>query len=376
MTIFFGWIRARGGKSETEKMSKALLQKNILFVVPRFHTNLFFATRALVRVGARVSVLACYAANGEDHSIIQPHVLGYFPDQSIVNAALSNLSPDLIFLRPSSSLSARVSRWARRNNIRTFYYNQKPINQRRSPWRLMRLAVSGYPLERVTPCRGLEEEPRPDRMAHYLPWPVGRYDDSAVLPAPKHHRLPVRILCVAKLGHARKNQDQLIEAIRSADLTSSIKLTLVGSVPEQSQADNVAHYRALKSLANESWIQFLEAQPFPQMADLYMTHDVCILPSHHEPLGSSPVEGMAYGVVPVISTECGSAGYIRDGFNGVHINMRSTASLRATLTRLVQDKALIPTLSKNALATVGNSLSEEIFIHRIEKLLQGERLLP
>jgi hypothetical protein len=48
--------------------------KTILFVVPRFHTNLFFATRALVRAGYKVHVFARKSATLEDYSVVTPRV--------------------------------------------------------------------------------------------------------------------------------------------------------------------------------------------------------------------------------------------------------------------------------------------------------------
>ena len=52
------------------------------------------------------------------------------------------------------------------------------------------------------------------------------------------------------------------------------------------------------------------------MPEVYAAHDICILPSFAEPLGTSPVEAMAYGTVPIISAQCGSAGYLTSGRDG------------------------------------------------------------
>lgn len=48
---------------------------SVLFVVPRFHTNLFFATRALVDYGHKVSVIATSSMLIEDHSVVRPIVI-------------------------------------------------------------------------------------------------------------------------------------------------------------------------------------------------------------------------------------------------------------------------------------------------------------
>ncbi|WP_037371696.1 hypothetical protein, partial [Salipiger mucosus] len=105
---------------------------SVLFVVPRFHTNLFFATRTLVEAGHRVTVLAAEAVEMEDHRHVAPRVMGRDPARAEVRAALEAAQPDLVLLRNAGGLSDRVAREGRRMGLRVVGYDLKPMTRRRS----------------------------------------------------------------------------------------------------------------------------------------------------------------------------------------------------------------------------------------------------
>ena len=80
---------------------------SILFVVPRFHTNLFFATKALIEAGHDVAVFAETQSRIEDHSFVAPIVMPAEADAALLRARLSEAQPDLTILRYPSRLSRR-----------------------------------------------------------------------------------------------------------------------------------------------------------------------------------------------------------------------------------------------------------------------------
>ncbi|KMK68770.1 glycosyltransferase family 4 protein [Puniceibacterium sp. IMCC21224] len=344
---------------------------HILFVVPRFHTNLFFATRALVQAGHRVSVLAVTASELEDHSILEPAVLGDTPDRAVVADLLARDRPDLLLLRNSGGLSKVVGREARRQGLRLLAYDLKPLTQCRSLRKRLSLWMQGRPYQRVTPVRGLDPQASLDAGAHYLPWP------TAALPLPDGAARdmtarPVQVLCVGKLAQVRKNQDKLIAALVALGGGADVRLTLVGSTSRAiSGADN-AHFAALNAAAaRHDWITIRSDLPFADMARLYAASHICVLPSVGEPLGIAPVEGMAYGTIPVISTQSGSAGYLTDGQDGMRVDMEQPGALRAALEPLVTSSARRAAMSAAARHTAETELSPERFVQRVEALLRG-----
>uniref|UniRef100_UPI0035687C84 hypothetical protein n=1 Tax=Puniceibacterium confluentis TaxID=1958944 RepID=UPI0035687C84 len=106
---------------------------HVLFVVPRFHTNLFFATRALIGAGHQVTVLAASQSTAmEDHSVVVPQVMGEAPTRDAVCRVLEADRPDLVLLRTSGALSRQVARVSRRLRLRVVGYDQRPMTEPRS----------------------------------------------------------------------------------------------------------------------------------------------------------------------------------------------------------------------------------------------------
>lgn len=342
---------------------------HVLFVVPRFHTNLFFATRALIDAGHRVTVLAVVASDLEDHSVVVPHVLGDAPARADVAQMLAQDRPDLVLLRNSGGLSTIVGRVARAQGLRLLAYDLKPLTQRRSLRKRVSLWMQGRPWARVTPVRGLDPAAPLDPAAQYLPWP------TAALPLPPDVARdmasePVRVLCVGKLAQVRKNQDNLIAALTALGGGAVARLTLVGSTSRAiSGADN-AHFDALQqAAAANDWIDIRSDLPFAAMAQLYAQSHICVLPSIGEPLGIAPVEGMAYGTIPVISTQSGSAGYLTHGVDGMQVDMNAPDALRAALEPLLASPDRRIAMSQAALHLAATDLSPKRFVQRIEALL-------
>ncbi len=345
---------------------------HVLFVVPRFHTNLFFATRALIEAGHRVTVLAAAESTAmEDHSVVTPRVLGDIPARSAVRAALEAAAPDLILLRNSGALSKEVGRVARRMRLRVVGYNLRPMTQVRSLRKRLSLWAQGRPWERVTPVPGLDPAAPLDPAATYLPWP------TAALPLPEGAErdpaaVPVRVLCVGKLAQVRKNQHLLIAALRALGGGTRVRLTLVGSTSRAITGADGDHAAFLSAEARSNgWIDIQGDVPFAAMAALYAAHHICVLPSVGEPLGIAPVEGMAYGTIPVISTDSGSAGYVTDRVDGLRVDMGTPGALEAALGPLLVAPELRVRMSQAARRTAQTELSPARFVQRIEALLAG-----
>ncbi len=347
---------------------------HVLFVVPRFHTNLFFATRALIDAGHRVTVLAASeSAEMEDHSVVVPQVLGSHPTREAVRAALEAARPDLILLRSSGGLSREVGGVARRLRLRIVGYDLRPMTQvvsvRKRLSHLLAQWTKNRPRHRVTPVPGLDATAPRNSTAFYLPWP------TAALPLPEgaerdQAATPVKVLCVGKLAQMRKNQHLLIAALKELGGGERVRLTLVGSTSRAISGVDEDHHTALSAeAAAHDWIDIQGNVPFADMAALYARHHICVLPSFDEPLGIAPVEGMAYGTIPVISTDSGSAGYVTDGVDGRRVDMQLEGALAAALEPLLSSPELRQRMSDAARRTAQTELSPARFVERIEALL-------
>nr|WP_255670548.1 glycosyltransferase family 4 protein [Cognatishimia sp. F0-27] len=243
-------------------------------------------------------------------------------------------------------------------------YNQQPLTEITTLWRRIELRWKGLPLQRFTPVPG-GDGPR-DPYATYLPLPVARLPVET--PAPRVEG-KLNLLCVAKLGAARKNQPLLIETIEKAGLTDRLHLTLIGTPPKPSEAASRAHGERVEALSEKPWITLVDRVPFQDMAAFYAAADACVLPSFRELHGMAPREGMAYGAVPILSDECGSAGELTDGEDGFVVDMHKPDELGRVLTRLCDDPGLRRRIGAAAQATAERDLSEARFIDGLHAIL-------
>ncbi|WP_113290185.1 glycosyltransferase family 4 protein [Rhodosalinus halophilus] len=346
-------------------MTGGMGRLSVLFVVPRFHPNLFVATRALVEAGHRVTVMADATGPSEDHSVVQPVVLGRAPGAAAVARSVETARPDLVFLRNTSKLKEEAARAARRSGAALWYYDLRPLTEQARWTKRLRRRLAGLPLRRVTPVPGLDAEAPADPLARYLPWPVAR--DPAV-PLARGDG-PVTVICVGKLSQPRKNLHLAIEALRDPGRAGRARLQLVGTTDRRASGHDARYLAHLEAAAQaESWIELHRDVPLAAMPALYAAADICVMPSIDEPLGYAPVEAMAYGAVPVISTAAGSAGYLTEGRDGVRVDIDAPGALDTALHQLVNDAPYRARLAAGARATAESELSPARFLERIEAL--------
>jgi len=342
---------------------------HIAFVVPRFHTNLFHATAALLDAGHAVSVLATGAGSGEDHSRLTPILLGTTPEPGAMKETLQRLKPDLLFIRTAADLSRQAAKVARQQGLRAMRYDLLTLDG--APTAKQRLLHwwRGLPGQRVTPVRTPGDRAERHGAAHFLPWPVTRWADVAVTDAVLR-QTPVPVLCVGKLGSPRKNHLPLIEALEALGGGEVARLTLVGSLNRVNFADGASYHDTLQQAVDaRDWIEMRAEVPYAEMPRLFADHAICVLPSVDEPLGFAPVEGMAFGTIPVISAQSGSAGYLTGGTDGVIVDMQDPTALRGGLEPLLHDAGTRRAMSAAARATAESELSPKRFVERMEAIL-------
>lgn len=345
----------------------------ILFVVPRFHTNLWFAARALLDAGHRVEIAAAGVAAGEDHSHVVPREIGPDPTADELADLFGRTDPDLAIVRAKGRVRERVFAAARGCGVPVLRYDQRPVGRKESFRRRLRIALGRWPRRRITPVPGLDGGASPGRDAVYLPFPVAALPHSAI--PDRGDGEEVRILAVGKLSQPRKNLPLLISALR--DLASTgrrFTLTIAGSSTLlASGASRADHAELVAAARTTPWLDLRADVPFASMPDLYAAHDVCVLPSVEEPLGSAPLEGMAYGTIPVISTKAGTAGLIDHGKTGLRVDVTQEGALRDAMRRLLDDADLRAKLSAGARRYAETELSPARYVARIEALLPRGR---
>jgi len=287
---------------------------NILLVLPSFHTNLYYALKALYEAGHRVH-LVCTRRNEGAEAFIDTHTIieqdaATFRD---VAALVARLSPDLVVIRKTGRLSKLVHRACLLQRRKAIAYDQRPYLQPRHRAQVIHGVLKGRPMHRITPVHGLAGSGRPDPRATYLPFPVEAMPEHV-----ERDYAPggtIRILCVGKLTEERKNQFLLLRALEPFAANLDFRVTFVGSSSLNIQNPSVRHLNALHDYATNgplaTRVTITPDIPFSEMTGIYRTHDICVLPSRAEPLGTAPLEAMAQGCAAIVSSDAGSSYYVQ-----------------------------------------------------------------
>ena len=343
----------------------------VLFVLPRFHTNLYWAIRALAEAGYSVSVLASTAETKQElHDVIVPIITTQMSSEDLA-VIMEALSPDCIILRGGGMAADVATSYARNQSIPLIKYDQVPVPQRWQLYRWFRRMRDSNPVRfRISPVPRKCFSTKGNRREFFLPFPVS--PGAARLQSPQSEKL--RVLCVGKLLQPRKNHGHVLTAISNfPELAGRLELTICGTTNACSE-QSLDYYRDLKRRGAEleriADVCFRENVEFNDMPQLYAAHDVCILPSYREPLGSAPLEAMSYGGIPFISREAGTSPYLTNGLNGHVIDPNDPFDTGAKLLQLVESQTFRAEMSSRAREFAQTELSGDAFVRRFEMILQ------
>ena len=140
----------------------------------------------------------------------------------------------------------------------------------------------------------------------------------------------LKILTVARLIE-RKGIEYLIDAVSKLKLRiPELSLTVVGSGNLKSVLEEQA-----KEKMNSDSIRFLGEIPHNELAAIYSSHDIFVLPSLNEGMSNALLEAMASGL-PIITTFTGGSKELLNG-NAVLIEKGSSESILEALNAIVYD---------------------------------------
>lgn len=348
---------------------------NIVITVTRFHSNLTSWVKAFHAFGQNVTVLVVEYGPSEDHDVTTPQRIDPEKlDRTAANHLVARLEPDLLILRHKHKAMRHLVAASRRFGARTLFYEQleylRPAGLASALHDLGRLKqrlVHGYPLRSITPSmRAREGVPR--FMARFFHFPMQAYAGAGERAYAPDGR--PRVLCIGKLARPKKRHLWALRALE--DLAQPYRLTFVGSgfdsdiYPDKRDR---AYYDELRdTVRNHSGIGDVtlhEDLPHAQMADLYLTSDILVLPSAKENFGVTPLEAMAAGCAVLSTDNNGSAGYISPGHNGLLFRNGDYDDFQAKLASLVSEPERVAALGRQALRTLEEKHSYHSFVSEI-----------
>lgn len=140
----------------------------------------------------------------------------------------------------------------------------------------------------------------------------------------------LKILTVARLIE-RKGIEYLIDAVSKLKMKMpELSLTIVGS----GNMKSILEEQAMKKMNSDS-IRFLGEVPHNELAAIYSSHDIFVLPSFNEGMSNALLEAMASGL-PIITTSTGGSKELLNG-NAVLIEKGSSESILKALNSIIYD---------------------------------------
>jgi glycosyltransferase involved in cell wall biosynthesis len=355
-----------------------------LFCLPRYHTNAVPWVRILQAAGHEVAMHCMIGGFTENHSALRPVIhppsplsvwLGGHPDNDMrlfprfrsLYRALHSEDPDVVIVRG-------ITRWFTRmaaivaiiQGRRVVVYDQEmPHPPLSSTW-IRRAMCRLLGIRHFTPKIDFEQQ---GGIGSAIQIPFGRAFEhppcSLEHVRPSHW--PPKILMVAKFRE-RKRYADLIGALGIIASQFEFSVTLCGELASEADRE---FCRNLKDQAVKCGISqrvsFLFNIPHFEMAQVYLDHDLFVLPSANEPAAVSPLEAAWCGCAVIMARSSGTRSYMPPGDKFDFID-GDREDLARALSFLISDQSRLREAQRQCLRAITNCAGDRLILSRLEYL--------
>jgi glycosyltransferase involved in cell wall biosynthesis len=366
----------------------------ILFVAPRFHTNQFQLVKKLLEKRHAVFFHVALIGPTEDHSLVMPihhkqsrlsvfieKVFGkggvnrryYFPKLFPYWRVFRQLKPEIVVIRdPYKLFSLTAAFYSLFTKAKIIFYTQEDIFRARSGRTLLKqkLTIRFFKAAWMTPVKSssLPEDKSGLSYIYQVPLPVIVGEDKSSNDIPGEGP---RILMIGKYHQERKKHLLLLQALSQLKSRYRFTATIAGECATEAQR---LKFKVIKHEANclkmAGMIEFKQNVPYNQIADLYASHHIFVLPAINEQYGVSVNEALGYGL-PVICTDtCGASFNISNGENGFVIKSDDLDELTTALEMLISDYQKLDQMRARSLQYARENLSADVFYAKFSRLVR------
>ena len=354
----------------------------ILFIVHRFHPNLFYPVKSLIQEGHEVQLIVPKndKHNGlvEDHTLTEPiKVADNQLSICLISKQLKQIKPNLIIQRHFQGKWKLFSILGRLRGIKCVAYDQNP--QKASSFSkqllhfLKRLSKC-EPVHKFTPVLNRGETGKyKEPFSTYIPFPIY----PLITTKQKTYRPDgtIRFLCVGKLGQTRKHHLLLLNALERININCS--LTYVGAGPEAFVNTDKEYFKALQERCKNSslrgGVKILMDLPYKDMLQLYDNHDILVMPAEMESLGQCILEGLASGCPVISSNDCGASSYVRNNVNGFVFQKNNVDDLADKIKFFTENPQNIKKFGENAIHMILDNHSPAKFAKAISVIARDKK---
>lgn len=348
----------------------------ILIIVHRFHPNLFFSIKSLIKNGNKVTMfvpeIRLYESLIEDHTYLEPiKIKTEKLTWTFIYRHIKDTNPDLIIQRHFKGKWKLYSVIGFSLGIKCITYDQSPHtsnNLFQQYLRPLKRIIKFQPLKKMTPVLnrgdiGKYVEP----FSRYIPFPIETLVNSEDRLYMRNGK--IRVLCVGKLGQRIKNHILLLDALEK--INANCSLTFIGGNPDYKMSDK-GYYAELERRCRTSKlkeeIKIIKDVPYREILQIYKHYDIFVLPSVREDYGQVIMEALASGCAVIASNNCGASGYITHKYNGLIFKTNDLDDLVDKLSFLLKNPSNISLLGLNALEYIGRQHSFDVYENLISDL--------
>ncbi len=365
----------------------------ILFLIPRYHTNIIHTINAHIKLDHRVEMHVKNYGFIEDHanlkpikfeeSIITKFIKSIFNVKTINNSFyLPKLFNYFYYLRKNKFDFAIlrvhgfvytyvVSIILKLCKIKIIYYQQTNLDlsflenkNLHSNFRKFEfyLRLAFFDAKWVTPLK-YENYENNIKKLYYLPFVV------------KVNKLDLnfsklKIITIGKFVE-RKNHIFFLESILDLIQSHNINITIVGELSNKYHKD---YYKKLikfvekNNLKNNVLIK--KNIDHEKIYDLYKENNLFVLPSTNEPASISLLEAMGCGLTSICSDTCGTRTYIKNGYNGYIFRNNDKEDLRNKILLILKNLKRLKYMSNNSFNFACENISFKNYKKHFEDVIK------
>jgi glycosyltransferase involved in cell wall biosynthesis len=254
---------------------------------------------------------------------------------------------------------------------RIVFYTQEPLIRFRT-WKTrlkQTMTIRFFKAAWMTPIVSYSSLEKSEHLKHmyYVPLPVNVISEENFCNLISEEG--PKILMVGKYHQERKKHLLFIKALNNLKNKYRFTATIVGecATKEQQNNFNFLSQQAAK-FGMEHQVEFKQNVPYKQMAELYTSHHIFVLPAINEQYGVSVNEALGYGL-PVICTDtCGAQFNINNGHNGFVVKSDSLEELTASLETMISDYQQLTQMRQQSLQYARENLSADVFYSKFTNL--------
>lgn len=177
---------------------------------------------------------------------------------------------------------------------------------------------------------------------------------------------PLKVLFLGRIAISKGIGDIYLAMAALKEKHTYIKFIIAGAGP-----DERVYVRQFQELLGATF-EFRGVVAGPDKTKLLRECSVFLLPSLFEGMPMALLETMAFGLVPIVTSVGAMPSVVADGRNGIVVDRQCPEGIVDAVSKLVEDKEFMKTLSQQARQDVLANCRPDVYFEQLNSLYQVE----